>query len=103
MISVYQLVDALPAALFGMFALWAAGSQRHWFLRTAVVGGVVLVLLFVPAYEAMIEFAIQAVLVAAGVSSWRRRRKRSSRDQDSRPLDRSFLPHFSLKDSLLFV
>ena len=43
MINVYDLSNALPVAIFGMFALWAAVSPRHWFLRTAIVGAATLI------------------------------------------------------------
>src|SRR5688500_18970062 len=58
------LVDSAPAALFGMIALWAAVSQRHWFVRTAIVAGMVLVTLLIPAFEIVIKLGLQSLLVA---------------------------------------
>ena len=62
MINVYQLSDAVPAAMFGMFALWAAASRRHWFVRTAVVAAL-LVMLLIPAYEFVVKLGRSLFLV----------------------------------------
>ena len=74
MFSVYQLTDALTASLFGMFALWAAASHRHWFVRTAVLGAALLIMLLIPAYEPLVEFSLEVLLVVCGIAVWRRRR-----------------------------
>ena len=74
MITVYTLSDATPVALFGMFALWAAASKRHWFVRTAVVAGAILFTLLIPAYEVLITLTVETLVVVAGLAIWRRRR-----------------------------
>jgi hypothetical protein len=66
----------MPVAMFGMFALWAAASNRHWFLRTAVVASAILVTLLVPAYEVVILLTVETAVVVAGLAIWRRRRER---------------------------
>ncbi|MCI0335775.1 MAG: hypothetical protein L0228_21420 [Planctomycetes bacterium] len=76
MINYYLLSDATPVALFGMFALWAAASKRHWFVRTAVVGGALLVALLIPAFEVVMLLSVECLLVVAGIAIWRRRRRR---------------------------
>jgi hypothetical protein len=76
MINVYDLTNATVVTLFGMFALWAAGSRRHWFVRTAVVAGAILITLLIPAYELVILLCVQTLVVVAGMAIWRRRRRR---------------------------
>jgi hypothetical protein len=55
----------------GLVALWGATSPRHWFVRTAAVLGVLSVPLLIPAYEPLIVFALQTVVVLVGVAAWR--------------------------------
>ncbi len=66
--TVYHLIDALPAAFFGLLGIWAAVVRRHWFLRFAVVCVFLLVCLLIPAYEVVIDFGIAIALIMAGVS-----------------------------------
>ncbi len=65
--TVYHLIDALPAAFFGLLGIWAAVVRRHWFLRFAVVCVFLLVCLLIPAYEVVIEFGIAIALIMTGV------------------------------------
>ncbi|HJQ80497.1 MAG TPA: hypothetical protein VJ828_11105, partial [Lacipirellulaceae bacterium] len=60
----------------GLLALWAATSPRHWFLRAAMVVAALLPLLLVPAYEPLVVFALQSIIVVAGVFVYRWRRAR---------------------------
>jgi hypothetical protein len=78
MINVYDLSNAMPVAIFGMIALWAAVSPLHWFVRTAVVGAAILVTLLIPAYEVVILLTIETVVVVVGLAIWRKLRR--SRD-----------------------
>jgi hypothetical protein len=74
-----QLVDFVSTALFASVGIWAAVVRRHWFLRFASVGVVVGLALLIPAYEVVIEFAVQMAVIALGVAlysgqlSWRPR------------------------------
>jgi hypothetical protein len=104
MIDVYQLTDALSAALLGMFGLWAAGSRRHWFVRTAVLGVVLLNMLLIPAYEVLIQFGIQVLVIIAGLAVWRRQRQRRALNsaRDAGPPAR-FRPQFSLETLMLLM
>lgn len=67
-----HLVDALSASLFALLGIWAAVVRRHWFLRFAVVGGLLALALFVPAYEVVIEFGVAMAFIAMGVGIARR-------------------------------
>jgi hypothetical protein len=67
MVNVYHLVDALPAAFFGIVALWAASSSLHWFLRTAVVEAILLVTHLIPAHELAIQFGVEVNFVVSGL------------------------------------
>jgi hypothetical protein len=75
MINAYHLSSAAPLGIFGMFALWAAASPRHWFIRTAVVGGAILITLLIPAYEVVILLTIETAVVVVGLAIWRQRRR----------------------------
>jgi hypothetical protein len=91
MITPYHLVDAVPAAFFGIVAIWASGSRLHWFLRTAVVGGVLLALLLIPAHEIVIQFGVQVLIVVIVMAAWRRMRaSRENRlaDTTAQPAER---------------
>jgi hypothetical protein len=50
-------------SLVGLLAIWAGLGRPHWFLRVAVVGGILLLLLLIPAYEPLLLFSIQAAVV----------------------------------------
>ena len=102
MINAYHVTDTVPAVLFGMFALWAATSTRHWSVRTAVVAAALLVTLLIPAFEVAIEFGIECLLVVAGLAIWRRRR-RSIESAEPVPLRRPFRLRPSLESLMLFV
>lgn len=71
MINLYVLTDALPSTLFGIFALWAAGSRRHWFVRLAVASAALLIILLIPAYEVLVEFALAMSFSVTGITVWR--------------------------------
>lgn len=70
-----HLIDALSASLFALLGIWAAVVRRHWFLRFAVVGGVLALALLVPAYEVVIEFGVAMGLIALAVRATRRPRQ----------------------------
>ncbi len=53
----------------GLLALWAATSQRHWFVRVAMFVGVLSLLLLIPAYEPFVAFAVQGFVTALGFGS----------------------------------
>jgi hypothetical protein len=65
------LVDAATTSFVASIGIAAAVVRRHWFLRFAAVGGVLALGLLVPAYEIVIEFAIQVAVISAGVALWR--------------------------------
>jgi hypothetical protein len=65
------LVSSLSTA--GLLALWAATSRRHWFVRVAVYLAAISPLLFVPAAELFVLFALQGLVIAAAVAWWRRK------------------------------
>jgi hypothetical protein len=79
MINVYDVTNATAVTLFGIFALWAVASNRHWFLRTAAVVAAILVTLLIPAYEVLLTFVFETVLIALGIAIWRYRRRRKAR------------------------
>jgi hypothetical protein len=96
------LIDSAPATLFGMIALWAAVSKRHWFARTAIVAGMVLVTLLIPAFEIVILLGLQSLLVALGMTVWRRRSGSASVTAEVPSSARSGF-HVSLETLMLVV
>jgi hypothetical protein len=79
MINASHFIDAVPAAFFGIVALWAAASRRHWFVRTAVLVAVITAPLLIPAHEVVIGAAVESLIVILGVKlagHWRHRRER---------------------------
>lgn len=62
MILLYILAVA-TYSLVGLLAIWAGLGRPHWFLRVAVVGGILLLLLLIPAYEPLLLFSIQSAVV----------------------------------------
>jgi hypothetical protein len=101
MINVYHLASAAPIAMFGMFALWAAASKRHWFVRTVVVAAAVLATLLIPAYELAYQLGIESLVVVGGMAIWRRRRLHGSVENSTKPPRRRF--SLSLETLMLTV
>ena len=102
MITVYHLVDAVPAAFFGIVALWAAGSSLHWFQRTADVATILLLALLIPAHELVIQFGSETLSVAMGLRVWRRWSRRAAHsDTTDAPIHRPL--QLSLRSLLLLT
>ena len=75
LVDASQIIDAVSASFFGMLGVWAAVDRRHWFIRFGVVCGVLLFLLFIPAYELVVIFGVEMTLIATGVWIVRGRRR----------------------------
>jgi hypothetical protein len=69
------IIDALSASFFGLLGIWAAVDRRHWFIRFGLVCGILLFLLFIPAYEIVVIFGVAMTLIATGVWIARGRRR----------------------------
>ena len=100
-ITFYHLTDAVPTALFGIFALWAASTKRHWFVRTAVVGGALLTLLLVPAYEGVVIFGCNVLFMVVALAIWRKLRQRTSQEGAVMEARARRLPRVSMATLLL--
>jgi hypothetical protein len=72
-LDAFQAIDAISASFFGLLGIWAAVDRRHWFLRFSVLTGILLFALFLPAYEVVIEFSVEMIIIIAAVSLLRRR------------------------------
>lgn len=68
------VVESLTVAFFGLLGIWAAVDRGHWFLRFTVVGLLLGATLLVPAYELILMFGSQ-ILVILIVVSFARRQK----------------------------
>jgi len=87
----------LPVTLV---AIWAGWSKRHWFLRFAVVGGVLSLGLTIPAYDAVLVFLIHSVIVIAVLTVVKRRHARAAAKSGDVTHPPARL-QFSLRDLLL--
>ena len=101
------ILIATSASLIGLLAVWAAWSPRHWFLRTALAGGVPLLAVPIPAYEPMLVFLIQAIVVTGVLAVVKARRVRTQERGDgefgSDVAVQAARPRFSLATLLLLV
>lgn len=64
--AVIVLLGVLTVAsysLVGLLAIWAGLGRPHWFLRVAILGGTLLLLLLIPAYEPLLLFSIRSAVV----------------------------------------
>ena len=75
MLQAISLLLITSLCCIGLLATWAATSPRHWFWRTGVFVAVMLLLLLIPAYEAVVAFSIQGAVVATGVKFFRRKNR----------------------------
>ena len=71
------------AAGYSVLAVWAATSQRHWFLRAAVFCGALALLLPIDAYEPLVLFGLVGVFSATGASVLRRFSSQSKAEQST--------------------
>lgn len=53
----------------GLLAIWAATSERHWFLRCGLFLATLSLALLIPAYEVFVALAIQGFVIVFGVIS----------------------------------
>jgi hypothetical protein len=84
----------------GLLGLWAATSRWHWFVRAAVVLGILSVLLLRPMYEPFFIVFAQVATIVIGVAVYRHGRTVWFAITD-REWQR--LPRFSLAHILLFI
>ncbi len=94
-------------SLVGLLAIWAGLGRPHWFLRVAVIGGILLLLLLIPAYEPLLLFAIQSAVVILPLMllrAFRGRVRAVGPDGESQDVTRLRIrPQFSLLDLLLLT
>src|SRR6476661_2807407 len=96
----YLFFEAVPTAMFGIVALWAAASPRHWFLRAAVALGVVSAPLMIPAPEVTFSAGAEMLLAAFVTMAWRMKNSTfTSQFRDFRPLR----PRMSVRSLLLLT
>ena len=101
--TIGMALDVSGLTLYALLAIWAAASRRHWFLRTCVVGAMLLVVLVIPAHDLLIQFSMLQLTVVTGVTAWRwqQHRKRIARGA---PVDPSaFRPQLSLASIFLLT
>jgi len=91
-------------SLVGLIAIWAALGRPHWFIRLAVLGGLLSLGLPIGAHDLILIFATQSVLVLVTLTLVRARLGRTSRHDDattSRAAETRRGPQFSILDLLL--
>jgi hypothetical protein len=93
----------LAHSLVGLVAIWAALGRPHWFIRLAVLGGVLSLGLPIRAYDLVLIFATQSlvVLVPLWLDRWRTERIASRAGSSDRQSPCPRRPQFSILDLLL--
>ncbi len=97
----------LACNVTGLVAIWGALGRPHWFLRIAVVGGLLSIWLAVPAYELILIFFVQSVVTIVPLAILRSRHARRTEADpgDASPESKTAIrkPQFSLTDLLLLT
>jgi hypothetical protein len=104
--QVFLVVLAILAhSVAGLVAIWAALGSAHWFVRVGVVGAVLALGLPIPAYDLMLIFLAQSVVVMVPLLVVRYVRAGPARDArevtEGKDASRYARPQFSLLDLLL--
>lgn len=106
-IALLAILTVASYSLVGLLAIWAGLGRPQWFLRVAVVGGTLLLLLLIPAYEPLLVFSIQSAVVVLPLMLLRALRGRvqvAGPTGGSPPrLISRLRPQFSLSDLLLLT
>ena len=76
---IFAVIALLMGTAWGALSLWAATSQRHWAIRLLAVALPLGLFLTVPAHEPVLFYALQSIVVAAGISIRRHRQGESQR------------------------
>ncbi len=101
--TIAMVLEVMGLTLYALLAIWAAASRRHWFLRTCIVGAILLLVLVLPAHDLLIKFSIVQLIVVTGVTLWRWRQHRR-RIATGAPVDPSaFKPQLSLASVFLLT
>ena len=101
--TIGMALEIMGVTLYVLLAIWGAASRRHWFLRTCVVGAILLVVLVLPAQDLLIKFLIVQLIVVTGVTLWQWRQHRR-RLANGAPVDPSaFKPQMSLASIFLLM
>ena len=102
-IVLLAILTVATYSLVGLLAIWAGLGRPHWFLRVAVIGGILLLLLLIPAYEPLLLFTIQSAVVILPLMLLKAVRKRPQHDGTQAGATTRLRPQFSLLDLLLLT
>lgn len=72
------VLTLLSVAVVGLMGIWIALGRGHWFVRAAVVGAALSLLLLVPAYEPLVLFIVQLLVAVPILVLARRLRDRAT-------------------------
>ncbi len=104
---VLGILIVTSSSLVGLVAVWAALGRGHWFFRIAVLGGLLLLALPIPANDPMLVFFAQSVVVVGTIVLTRtlRLRTTSRGTEVALAVDRTgaVTAKFSLRDLLLMM
>ena len=84
----------------GLLAIWGGLGRPHWFLRLSVVGGILLLLLLIPAYEPLLVFSIQSGVAILPLMLVRGLEKRAEEDESQAGATTRGRLQFSVSDLL---
>jgi hypothetical protein len=102
-VSVWFFILLCYTSLFGLLGVWAGVGRGRWFWRLGVVLGCVALLLFIPAYELVYFYLIQAGVLFAVSTVWRQRHPLRSAGDKLNDGNASARWQFSIADLLLLT
>jgi hypothetical protein len=73
---VFIVLAVTSSSVVGLLAIWAALGRGHWFLRVATLGAVIGLALLIPAYELIVVYTVQCLVVVPTLIVARRLRAR---------------------------
>ena len=76
---IFVVIALLMGTAWGALSLWAATSKQHWAIRLLAVALPLGLFLNVPAHEPVLFYALQSIVVAAGISIRRHRQSETQR------------------------
>jgi hypothetical protein len=102
-IAAFAVPALLAGSIVGLVAVWAALGRTHWFWRAAAVEVAAIIWLLIPAYELVLMFFVQSLVVtgALTVAAWWR--GQTSGDAIGSPHHPPARLQFGIRDLLLLT
>ena len=75
--AILLLLAVTSQSVVGLLAIWAGLGRGHWFVRVAALAAVLALALLIPAYELVVVFTVQCLVVVPTLLVARRLRARA--------------------------